>query len=255
MSSSRLQMMIVAVLVCLFAVGMAGLLNFFKYRSNAERIIKERLVVTGKAIGNSIQSSLALGMQFADLGMLPDTLKREGATDDLILGIEVFSLDGKPLYNTDFLRATRKVPTDWLQAAHRAGGKNWFVQRGTDSAVGISIETNFGLAVGYLALRYSDEKAKASTNAVALELALATFGVFAAAALVASLALSAMMGSMARKFDAVEAALRSGDFASSGKAVHRGAFGDALRRFLGSLRRARTEIALLRGELERGTRP
>jgi len=248
-------MMIVAVLVCLFALGMAGLLNFFKYRSNAERIIKERLVVTGKAIENSIQSSLALGMQFADLGMLPDTLKRQGATDDLILGIEVFDLDGNPLYNTDLLRGMRNVPADWLHAAHRAGGKDWFVQRGTESAAGISIETSYGLAVGYLALRYSDEKAKSSTNAVALELALTTFGVFIAAALVASLALSAMMGSMARKFDAVEAALRSGDLARSGEALRKGPFGAALRRFFESVRGAEAEIALLRGELERGTGP
>jgi hypothetical protein len=94
-------MILVAVLVCLFAVGMAGFLNFFKYRSNAERIIKERLVVTGTSIENSIQSSLALGLQFADLGTLPGTLERERATDDLILSIEVFDTEGKPLYCTD----------------------------------------------------------------------------------------------------------------------------------------------------------
>ncbi len=81
MNSTRPQMIMVAVLVCLFAVGMAGLLNFFKYRTNAERIIKERLVVTGTSIENSIQSSLALGMQFSDLGTLPGTLERERASD------------------------------------------------------------------------------------------------------------------------------------------------------------------------------
>ncbi|MCI4427864.1 MAG: hypothetical protein JHC40_01715 [Burkholderiales bacterium] len=255
MSSTRRQMMIVAVLVCLFAVGMAGLLNFFKYRSNAERIVTERLVVTGKAIGNSIQSSLALGMQLADLGMLPETLKRERATDDLILSIEVFDLDGNPLYNTDLLRATRNVPADWLHAARRAGGKDWFVQRGTESAAGIAIETNFGLAVGYLALRYSDETAKTSTNAVARQLALATLGVFIAAALVASLALSAMTGLMSRKFDAVEAAVRSGDRARSSEALRNGPFGGALRRFIEGVRGAEAEIALVRRQLERGTAP
>ena len=71
MARTKPQLILVAVLVCLFAVGMAGFLNFFKYRSNAERIIKERLVVTGTSIENSIQSSLALGLQFADLGTLP----------------------------------------------------------------------------------------------------------------------------------------------------------------------------------------
>ena len=47
MHNARAQMTIIAVLVCLFAVGMSGLLNFFKYRATADRLIKDRLVVTG----------------------------------------------------------------------------------------------------------------------------------------------------------------------------------------------------------------
>ncbi len=255
MNSTRPQMIMVAVLVCLFAVGMAGLLNFFKYRSNAERIIKERLVVTGTSIENSIQSSLALGMQFSDLGTLPGTLERERASDGLILGIEVFDLEGKPLYSTDRLRAARNVPAAWLDAARQAGSNDWFVKRGTESAAGIAIQNSFGLVIGYLAMRYSDEQVKASTSAVARELALTTFGVFVAAALLASLALVAMMGRVARDFDAVEAAVRSGDPTRSSETLRKGPFGRALRRFFDSVRGAEAEIALLRGQLERGTPP
>jgi hypothetical protein len=255
MNSTRPQMIMVAVLVCLFAVGMAGLLNFFKYRSNAERIIKERLVVTGTSIENSIQSSLALGMQFSDLGTLPGTLERERASDGLILSIEVFDVDGKPLYSTDRLRAARNVPPSWIDAARLAAGKDWFVKRGTESAAGIAIQNSFGLVVGYLALRYSDEQVKASTSAVARELALTTFAVFSVAALLASLALVAMMGRVARDFDAVEAAVRSGDPMRSNETLRKGPFGRALRRFFDSVRGAEAEIALLRGQLERGTGP
>ena len=79
MKTNRPQMILVAILVCLFAVGMAGLLNFFKYRSIAERIVQERLVATGQAIENNIQSSLALGMSFSDIGTLPGALERERA--------------------------------------------------------------------------------------------------------------------------------------------------------------------------------
>jgi hypothetical protein len=253
MNSTRPQMIMVAVLVCLFAVGMAGLLNFFKYRSNAERIIKERLVVTGTSIENSILSSLALGLQFSDLGTLPGTLERERASDGLILGIEVFDLEGKPLYSTDRLRAARNVPAAWLEAARQAGGKDWFVKRGTESAAGITIQNSFGLAIGHLALRYSDEQVKASTNAVARELALTTFLVFAAAALLASLALVAMMNRVARDFNAVESAVRSGDPTRSSETLRKGPFGRALRRFFDSVRGAEAEIALLRGQLERGS--
>jgi hypothetical protein len=255
MNSTRPQMIMVAVLVCLFAVGMAGLLNFFKYRSNAERIIKERLVVTGTSIENSIQSSLALGMQFSDLGTLQGTLERERASDELILSIEVFDVEGKPLYSTDRLRAARNVPPSWVDAARQAAGNDWFVKRGTESAAGIAIQNSFGLVIGYLALRYSDEQVKAATSAVARELALTTFAVFSVAAVLASLALVAMMGRVARDFDAVETAVRSGDPMRSNETLRKGPFGRALRRFFDSVRGAEAEIALLRGQLERGTGP
>jgi hypothetical protein len=252
MARTKPQLIIVAVLVCLFAVGMAGLLNFFKYRSNAERIIKERLVVTGTSIENSIQSSLALGLQFADLGTLPETLERERATDDLILSIEVFDTEGKPLYSTDRLRAARDVPAAWVTAARQAAPNDWFVKSGTESAAGIAIQNNFGLVIGYLALRYSEEQVGESTMVVAKQLALAALAVFAVAAALASLALVSVMGRLTRDFDAVEAALRTRDGARLSPAVQKGPFGRALRRFFETVRRAETDIAQLRGELDRG---
>ena len=252
MNTTKPQMILVAVLVCLFAVGMAGFLNFFKYRSNAERIIKERLVVTGTSVENSIQSSLALGLQFADLGTLPGTLERERATDDIILSIEVFDTDGKPLYSTDRLRATRHVPPAWLSAARQAKGDDWFVKSGTESAAGIAIQNSFGLVIGYLALRYSEEQVSASTQAVARELAVYALGVFAAAATLASLALLAVMNRLTRDFGAVEMELRSADPLRPSEAVRKGPFGRSLRRFFERVRGAEAEIAMLRGNLERG---
>jgi hypothetical protein len=252
MNATRPQVILVAVLVCLFAVGMAGFLNFFKYRSNAERILKERLVVTGTAIENSIRSSLALGLQFSDLGTLPGMLERERATDDVILSIEVFDTAGKPLYSTDRLRATRNMPEAWLAAARQAGGGDWFVKSGTESAAGIAIENSFGLVLGYSVLRYSEEQINRSTMNVARELAVSALGVFLAAAALASIVLLAVMHSLSRDLAAVEAALRSADPLRPSDAVRRGPFGRALRHFLDSARGAEAEIALLRVNLERG---
>ena len=254
MNAARPQMILVAVLVCLFAVGMAGLLNFFKYRSNAERLIKERLVVTASAIENSINSSLALGMQLSDLGTLQGTLERERATDELILSIEVCDLEGKPLYSTDRLRATRNVPAAWLDAARHANGDDWFVKLGTESAAGIAIKNSFGLLQGYLALRYSDEQVKAATSKVAEKLAALAIAIFLVAAALASLSLVAMMSRVARDFEAIEQALRSGDPMRPSEALRKGPFGLALRRFFDSVRSAEGEIALLRGQLEHGAK-
>ena len=254
MESTQRRMIVVALLVCLFAVGMAGLLNYFKYRGTAERIAKERLVVTGKLIENSIQSSLALGLQFSELGTLPGTMERERAADDLILGIDVFDTEGRPMYSTDRLRATRAAPTQWLAAAKRAGIKDWFVEDGANSAAGISIENNFGLTIGYLALRYSSERLDAAASSVGRQLALAGVVILAVAGALASLLLLSVIRRVASDVAAVETALRSPETLRKYRASGKGLFGHALRRFLDTVRSAESQIAELRGQLQRGAK-
>ena len=39
MDTTKRRMVLIAAMVCFFAVGMAGLLNFFKYRSTADGIV------------------------------------------------------------------------------------------------------------------------------------------------------------------------------------------------------------------------
>ena len=253
MESTQRRMVAVALFVCLFAVGMAGLLNYFKYRGTADRIVQERLVVAGRSIENSIQSSLSLGLQFADLGALPAMLERERGSDDLIEGIDVFDTEGAPMYSTDRLRATRHAPQAWLVAARKAGNAGWSVQNGAESAAGISIENNFGLTIGYLALRYSDARVNAAAYAVGRRLLLDGACIFAVSSLLAWLALRAVMRGLARDVAAVEKALQTQTLRPAA-AAGTGLFGTALRRFVDTARRAESEIADLRGQMQRGTK-
>jgi hypothetical protein len=250
-------MVLVAVLVCLFAVGMAGLLNFFKYRSNAERLVKERLVVTGAGIEGSIRSSLSLGLQFADLGTLPEMMERERGTDDLIRTIEVFDNDGKPLYSTDRLRMQRAVPENWLKEARESSdGEPWQVRAGRESAIGIPVRNSFGLVIGHVALRYSQAQVDEGVMAVARELALACLLVFLVAAASASLALLAVMGQTSRDLKLVETVLaRNQDPAGPPAASLKGPFGAPLRRFFDTVRMAHSHIAATRARLQRGNEP
>jgi hypothetical protein len=256
MDSTKRRMVGVAVLVCGFAVGMAGLLNYFKFRSTATSIVKERLLVTGRSIDNSIQSSLALGLQFADIGTLPGTMQRERATDDLILSIDIFDpADGRVLYSTDSLRMSRAVPTHWLEAARKAGTSDdgWFSEHGDESAAGMSIDNNFGLIMGHMVLRYSNEKVDASIHAVGRQLALGSLLMFLLSAGLSSWALLRVMNRLDRDIAAAEQALRVGGVTGNFGATPRGPFGPALRQFVDTVRLADSQVSELRAQLHRGS--
>jgi hypothetical protein len=245
-------MIAVAVTVCGFAVGMAGLLNYFKYRATANRIVTERLVVTGKAVEGSIQSALSLGLQFSDIGTLPGTLERERGTDPLILGIDVFDLEGRRLYSTDRLRATRPVPASWLAAARHAVKDEWAAEDDQESAAGILVKNNFGVTMGYLAVRYSSERIREDALMVGRQLAISSFVVFAVSALLASLAVIFVTRRLTRDLRTVEGALRAGDAQRARNVALRGPFGPAIQRFIQTTQGAERELAELRERLQRG---
>ena len=252
MDSTRRRMIAVAVTVCGFAVGMAGLLNYFKYRATANRIVTERLVVTGKSVEGSIQSALSLGMQFSDIGTLPGTLERERGTDPLILGIDVFDLEGRRLYSTDRLRATRPVPASWLAAARKPVNDEWAAEDDQESAAGIVVKNNFGVTQGYLAVRYSSERVRDDALLVGRQLATTSLLVFGVSALLASLAVIVVTRRLTLDLRTVEGALRCGDAQRAGTIAVRGPFGPAIQRFLQSTQGVDREIAELRERMQRG---
>jgi hypothetical protein len=253
MDSTKSRMVAVGVVVCAFAVGMAGMLNYFKYRSTTNRLVAERLVVTGKAVENSIQSALELGLQFADIATLPGTLDRERATDDLIEGIDVFDTEGRMMYSTDRLRANKPIPEAWLSAARKAGNEYWFVQNDQDSAAGIPVRNNFGLTIGYLALRYSAERVRGGMQSVGAQLALVTLGMFVLSAGLSALALLAVVRRLNKDVILAEQALRGGESSAAFAKAVNGPFGKALRRFVLTTREADAHIAEMRAQVNRGS--
>ncbi len=260
----------VAVTVCGFAVGMAGLLNYFKYLSTANRVVTERLIVTGKAVENSIQSAIGLGLQFSEISTLQGTLERERSADPLIVGIDVFDTLGNPLYSTDSLRAHKKAPMAWLQAARKAGAGNWSAEDGFDAAAGMTLKDNFEQAIGILAVRYSGDRVRADAHVVGRELALTSAITFVLSSLVASAAVAWITGGLSRDMRAVETALRQasgaatrpltaqpGHAAAAGEdgvtALQvQGDLGQALRRFLRTAQGAERRIAAIRASLHHG---
>jgi hypothetical protein len=247
-------MIAVVMLACLFAVGMAALLNYFKYRSTADRIVSARLIVLGKHIENSVQASVALGIAFDDLGTLTGLMKREQTADGLITEINIFDADGKPLYSTDQMRmAQQTVPASWLAAARQARDSGWTVEDGADSAVGMSIKNSFGLTLGHLALRYSRDKIDRAAHLVGKRLVLSAVLVFVGAALFASFVLMLAMRPLERDIGTLEGTLRDPDGVGSLASMDRSQFGPALVQFFDAVRDADLELAMIRRHL--GHRP
>ena len=252
MDSTRHRMIAVALLVCLFAVGMAGLLNFFKYRAVAGRIVAERLTMEANAVEASIQHSLALGLHFTELATLNDALARTNEIDDLSDDLEIFAPEGHGMYHAVAGQPPRQMPRAWLEAAQRAGRNDWFVVDGADSAAGIVLENSFGLKIGYLGVRYDIAKVRAAEAAVAWKLTRNALAVFAVSAAIASVLLLAVMRRLGRQVDDLQQALTAGDPAAFSDRVRRGPFGRAAARFFDTVHAAEAQLAQLRGHLARG---
>jgi hypothetical protein len=173
-------------------------------------------------------------------------------SDDLIMDIDVFDTDGRPLYSTDAGRRAQTAPAAWLAAARKAGQHDWTVHADEESAVGVALQNNFGLTIGHVALRYSDARVRQAAQAVARDLALNSLAVFAVAATLASLALLAVMRRLGQDMDTVQAALAATDAAQADAAAHRGPFQQALQRFGHTVRRAEADIADARVQLQQG---
>ena len=209
MTSTRARFVFVALLVCIFAIGMATFLNYFKYKSTVGQIVKSRVLVVANAIENSVQASLALGLSFGELNMLGGLLERQAASDNLILGIDVFDTNGKQLYSTDAVRTGQSVPTGWMETAGRAK-VDWFVEEPDQFVAGIAIKNNFNLTTGYLAVRYSRSYVDAAAARVGKRLLLTAIPLLVVIALLAPLVLILVirrfetdMQSMARAVDGV----------------------------------------------------
>ena len=250
MPSTHHRLIVAAVLVCGFAVGMAGCLNFFKYRSTAHHIVADRLAVIGKSVEGDIQASLALGLQFSDIGTLPSTLERARSTDHLMLGIDIFDPEGRLLYSTDRLRIGQPVPQAWLMAA-RAAKDGWTVDEAQGAAQGLGIQNHFGQAIGHLALRYSGAQLREADAAVGREIALSALLVFVMGAATAAIAVQTVGRRLDTDLMQMATALETRDPAALA-AAERGPFGSALRPFVETTDEAQREIDQLQTRWDRG---
>jgi hypothetical protein len=249
MGTIRVRLIVVALVVSFFAVGMAAFLNYFKYKSTISGIVKSRVLVIGRNIENSVQASLSVGMQFMEIGTMNALLSREKASDRLIRGIDVFDHTGQVIYSTDRARvsegrsarteaAARSKTTEWAQGRHRR-------VRG-----GISLKNNFDLTVGYHALRYGAEEVDRAAKVAGREILLASIISFIGIALVAPLALIVVIRRFERDLRTLETAASHLEDRTEPPAPTGSAFDSSIGNLRTSLRDANAALDDLRAKLD-----
>lgn len=203
MKTIRRRFVTVGILVCLFATGMAALLDYFKYQDAVERIVRSRVLVVGYGIDNSIEASLALGLSFAELSTLPSLLDRESGVDPLTRALEVFDTSGRILYSTQRDRVGGVVPGPWLAAASAVKGRHWRLSGGEEAIAGLVLKNNFNLTLGYLAMRYDHQAVERRVKRMGIELAKIAVSALLIAAFLITLVLSLVLNGFERDMRAI----------------------------------------------------
>ncbi len=250
MGTIRVRFITVALVVSFFAVGMAAFLNYFKYKSTIGGIVKSRVLVVGRGIENSIQASLALGLQFTELATLTSQMEREKASDKLIQGIDVFDDTGQIIYSTDAARVGQRVQRSWTEAAARSKTTEWTGEAPEEYVAGISLKNNFDLTVGYLALRYSRDYVDREATAAARQITFAALGSFAGIAFIAPLALIVVIRRFERDLQTLENAASHLEDRGPQPALTGSAFDTVIDHLRASLRDANTALDDLRTKLD-----
>lgn len=252
MGTIRFRFIGVALVVSFFAIGMAAFLNYFKYKSTIGDIAKTRVLLVGRGIESSVQASLGLGMQFAELSQLNQLMERERTSDRLVRGIDVFDVAGNILYSTEAQRVGDRVPADWLSMGERSKGNEWSVEGAEEYVAGISVLNAFNLTVGYIGLRYSRGEVDRAAAVAGREILLAALASFVGIALVAPLALIVVIRRFERDLHVLEAATTKLESpgAPLPPAAASGAFGESITQLRGSLAQANQSLDELRGRIE-----
>jgi len=155
MNSTRDNLFVVVAIVLTFAVGMATFLNYYKFNSVVGGLMQSRVNVIANEIRDNVEKNLALGLSFQENNVVQGLIERELRADDLLKSIVLFDTAGTVLYSTESLQQRQKVDEGWLKCAEKSTKNSWFVSERESLVTGVPIRNNFGITLGYVAIKYS----------------------------------------------------------------------------------------------------
>jgi hypothetical protein len=140
-----------------FAVGMTGLLLYFKYQSVFTGLQRDRILLVAREIDEIAERDLSLGQDFWSIDTLPEVIERRRTAETFIKGIDVAGPDGRIAYASDMSRMGSSLPPGWMPLLSKGASHTSFAPSPDLAVVAAPIRNSFGQVAGYTVVRYGRE--------------------------------------------------------------------------------------------------
>jgi hypothetical protein len=140
-----------------FAVGMTGLLLYFKYQSVFTGLQRDRILLVAREIDEIAERDLSLGQDFWSIDTLPEVIERRRTAEAFLQGIDVAGPDGRIAYASDMSRMGSTLPPEWMPLITKAAALAAFSPARDYAVVSAPIRNPFGQVAGYTVVRYGRE--------------------------------------------------------------------------------------------------
>jgi hypothetical protein len=194
--------------ICLFAVALTASLNFYKFQSTLEELLRSRFAFLLRDMRNTLETGIDLGLPLRNLDNVQELIRIQAARDPDILSIEIFDAQGTVLFSTDTSFLGDLVAASWLDHWHRATSEIWGLREADANTLAITLEDNLGQVAGAIALRSSRRLENEILYRMGLRLATASAAVILLATAAGALVGFLILGPTRRRLLAMEAGTR-----------------------------------------------
>lgn len=207
------KMIVTMMALLALAAGMVELLNYHKYKTLFESLVKSRVDVVMSTLQSSVQEPLQIGLSLEDTRTIGDLIQQTKSQDPLIVAISVYSMDsdgtGRVLYSTQDEAVGTPVPAAWAEAMTAGGSQTlrWSSQTDNQHIIGGGLVDRLDRVVGGVALSYSKDYELQNLASIREELFETSFMVVDVAILLSALLVFVIFRPISRLFVGLGATL------------------------------------------------
>jgi sensor histidine kinase regulating citrate/malate metabolism len=150
-----LRVAFILVVILAATVGLTTVLAANKFRQGLGEILDARYRLAIHDVVGSVDATLDLGVDLAEMQNIQPLLDRSVETDPAVLYVEVLDTDGIILLSSDSSNVGLPAPQSWLQATRASRENEWQRVEADAIVLGHPIVASFGAVVGTVVLGYS----------------------------------------------------------------------------------------------------